>query len=80
MSELTDIMITALGGDPALVLVLVGLFLFNGWQTRHMDKRLQSVGTRVNRVEDRVKRTESHLIDKTAYTDGGKIDTEEEDD
>jgi len=79
MSELTDLMITALGGNPALVLVLVGLFLLNGWQTRHMDKRLEAVGTRVGRIEDRVKRTESHLIDKTAYTDGGKIDTEGED-
>jgi len=80
MSELTDMLVTALDGNAALTLILVGLFLLNGWQTRHFDRRLSSVSKRAGRIEDRVKRTESHLIDNTAYTDGGKIETKEGDD
>jgi hypothetical protein len=61
MSELTDILIQAVNGNAALVLVLVGLFLSNVWQTKHWDKRFSG-------IEERVKRAENHLI---ARADGG---------
>jgi hypothetical protein len=66
MSEMIDIMIQAMDGNAALVLVLVGLFLLNGWQTRHFDKRFST-------IESRVARAETHLMDQSAIlTDGGE--------
>lgn len=71
MSELTDLMIQAVNGNAALVLVLVGLFLLNGWQTRHFDKRFQSVETRVQRAENYLMRADQELA-----ADGGPEVTE----
>ena len=78
MSELTDIMIQALGGNAALVLVLVGLFALNAWQTRHFDRRMQHVDDRMGSVEQRIKRAENYLIGGEPATDGGQpVDDEE---
>jgi len=67
----------ALGGNWTLVLVLIGLVVANGWQTRHFDKRLGSVHNRMESVEKRVKRTETYLMDR-ARADGGEVEAEVE--
>ncbi len=74
MSELTDLIVQAAGGNVAIGLILVGLFALNVWQTRHFDKRFES-------VETRVRRAENYLMEgQLAYTDGGEPAEEERDD
>jgi len=74
MSELTDLIVQAAGGNVAIGLILVGLFALNVWQTRHFDKRFSS-------VETRVRRAENYLMEgQPAYTDGGEPVEEERDD
>lgn len=79
MSELTDILIQALDGNAALALVLIGLALANALQTRHFDKRIESVGSRLESVETRVKRTEDYLMNGRRLPDGGRETVEESD-
>lgn len=79
MSELTDILIQAMDGNAALALVLIGLTLLNGLQTRHFDKRLGGVKERLGAVETRVQRTETFLINgPKRLPDGGRREDLEE--
>lgn len=77
-------MVAALDGAPeaVLALILIGLFVLNAWQTRHFDARMGQVDNRVESVEERVKRTETYLMESDAgpaMADGGR-EVEEQDD
>lgn len=73
MGALADTLLEAANGNVALTLALIGLLGSNVWQTRHFDKRLEGIGDRVAKTEERIKRTETYLMGEpeAVRADGG---------